>query len=188
MKAKFNITIFHNGDMDILHRSIYEELWKDYCCFKKRVVHLDDKGTQKSHYLARRYERAALLSLFAFFEGVVDYWMGAIGRENADYAGLEQADLSEKCRQILRYCFLQSYTKAQYDFATLYGYIDRFERHDLALLEYVDSEALDAMEGEMETYFCFVETMTGLQRFPQPDASTDNLVQSIGTIVKEARQ
>ena len=33
MKAKIDVTIFHNGDMDILHASIYEELWKDYCTF-----------------------------------------------------------------------------------------------------------------------------------------------------------
>jgi len=31
MKAKIDVTIFKNGDMDILQASIYEELWKDYC-------------------------------------------------------------------------------------------------------------------------------------------------------------
>ena len=37
MKAKINVTVFQNGDVDILQASVYEELWKDYKAFKGRA-------------------------------------------------------------------------------------------------------------------------------------------------------
>ena len=65
MKAKIDVTIFHNGDMDILHASIYEELWKDYCTFKKRAAMQQDKGTKKGTFLAGRPSCPCSLSLKA---------------------------------------------------------------------------------------------------------------------------
>lgn len=49
MKAKIDVTIFKNGDMDILQASIYEELWKDYCTFKQRAFHAARKGNEERH-------------------------------------------------------------------------------------------------------------------------------------------
>ena len=92
MKAKIDVTIFHNGDMDILHASIYEELWKDYCTFKKRAAMQQEKGTKKGTFLARRYYRAALLSLFAFFEGVLNNWIKTIIQERQEFAGVERQE------------------------------------------------------------------------------------------------
>lgn len=70
MKAKIDVTIFKNGDMDILQASIYEELWKDYCTFKQRAVMQQEKETKKGIFLSRRYYRAALLSLFTFLKAL----------------------------------------------------------------------------------------------------------------------
>lgn len=109
MKAKIDVTIFHNGDMDILHASIYEELWKDYCTFKKRAAMQQDKGTKKGTFLARRYYRAALLSLFAFFEGVLNSWVKTVIQERQEFAGVERQDTLKKCDAMVEYCFFCSY-------------------------------------------------------------------------------
>ncbi|MCH4167514.1 MAG: hypothetical protein LKF74_00815 [Megasphaera sp.] len=187
MKSKIDVTIFHNGDLHILRASIYEELWKDYSTFRRRASMQASKGTEKGTFLARRYERAALLSLYAFFEGVVDTWLGSISRDNAAYEGLETVDLEEKCRHILRYCFLQTYTKADLDFSRLWEFLKRYEQHDLSLLEHIDMTVLTDMEQDVDMYFHFVESMTTLKRFPPADASTDHIVDSLGGMVKECR-
>lgn len=187
MKSKIDVTIFHNGDIDMLRASIYEELWKDYRNFKRRASVQHEKGTKKSHFLAQRYERAAVLSLYAFFEGVIDNWLGIISKSNAEYEGLEGVGLEEKCRHILRYCFFQTYTKADLDFSRLWDLIDRYEQHDLSLLEHADVNLLTDIEQEVETYFHFVESMTALKRFPPVDRSTDHIMDSLGGMVKDAR-
>lgn len=187
MKSKIDVTIFHNGDLHILRASIYEELWKDYSTFCQRASMQADKGTAKGNFLARRYERAALLSLYAFFEGVVDAWLGCISRDNAAYEGLESVDLEEKCCHILRYCFSQTNTKAELDFSRLWNFIKRYEQHDLSLLEHIDRTILTDIEQDIDMYFHFVESMTCLQRFPPADASTNHIVDSLGGMVKDCR-
>lgn len=87
MKAKIDVTIFKNGDMDILQASIYEELWKDYCTFKQRAVMQQEKETKKGIFLSRRYYRAALLSLFTFFEGVINNWIKTIIQDRPEFSG-----------------------------------------------------------------------------------------------------
>jgi hypothetical protein len=170
--------------MDILRASVYEELWKDYSTFKRRASVQTDKGTEKGRFLARRYERAALLSLYAFFEGVVDNWMDKISQDQVEYQGLEQVSLEEKCRHILRYCFFQTYTRASLDFSRLWEFVQRYERHDLLLLEYVDHTVLTDLEQDIDAYFHFVESMTDLKRFPPADRSTNHIIDSLGGMVK----
>lgn len=187
MKAKIDVTIFHNGDMDILHASIYEELWKDYCTFKKRAAMQQEKGTKKGTFLARRYYRAALLSLFAFFEGVLNNWIKTIIQERQEFAGVERQDTLKKCDAMVEYCFFCSYTKRPGTFCSLYGYIDRYEQHDLALIEHIDGQTLGRIETAMEEFFCYVEAMTALRRFPKPNESTTGLVSRLGGMVKDCR-
>ena len=168
MKAKIDVTIFHNGDMDILHASIYEELWKDYCTFKKRAA-------------------MALLSLFAFFEGVLNNWIKTIIQERQEFAGVERQDTLKKCDAMVEYCFFCSYTKRPGTFCSLYGYINRYEQHDLALIEHIDGQTLGRIETAMEEFFCYVEAMTALRRFPKPNESTTGLVSRLGGMVKDCR-
>lgn len=185
MKAKIDVTIFKNGDMDMLHASIYEELWKDYQALYRRAQFHSEKGTAKGLYLAKRYERAALLSLFAFFEGVVDNWMSQLIRTYPDEYGQTDMDgIIPKCDAILGYCFFCTYTKEQHDVTSLYDMIKRFEGHDVALLEHVDSQVLSKAEALMNAYFSYVEAITPLRRFPVPDESTVGLMDRLGNLVK----
>ena len=97
MKAKIDVTIFKNGDMDILQASIYEELWKDYCTFKQRAVMQQEKETKKGIFLSRRYYRAALLSLFTFFEGVINNWIKTIIQDRPEFSGTAEQQTLKKC-------------------------------------------------------------------------------------------
>ena len=105
MKAKIDVTIFKNGDMDILQASIYEELWKDYCTFKQRAVMQQEKETKKGIFLSRRYYRAALLSLFTFFEGVINNWIKTIIQDRPEFSGTAEQQTLKKCDAVIEYCF-----------------------------------------------------------------------------------
>ena len=111
MKAKIDVTIFKNGDMDILQASIYEELWKDYCTFKQRAVMQQEKETKKGIFLSRRYYRAALLSLFTFFEGVINNWIKTIIQDRPEFSSTAEQQTLKKCDAVIEYCFFCSYTK-----------------------------------------------------------------------------
>lgn len=187
MKSKIGVTIFSNGDMDILQGSIYEELWNDYCTFKKRAIRQKEKDTPKGNFLARRYERAALLALYAFFRGVLDNWIMQIIRRNNLYTEMQHADLSKKCSAVLEYCFFCSYEKKEKDISRLKIFINRYEQSDLALLEHADYQVLMEMEQQIDEYLCFVEHATSLKRFPLPEQSTSGLVHQLGKIMKAGR-
>lgn len=98
------------------------------------------------------------------------------------YSGAADA---EKCDAVIEYCFFCSYTKHTGTFTSLYGYINRYEQHDLALIEHIDGQTLDAIETAMDEYFCYVEALTGLKRLPKPNQSTTGLVGRIGGLVKD---
>lgn len=184
MKSKIDVTIFGNGDMDILHASIYNELWKDYETFKQRALRQQEKGTEKGDFLARRYERTALQSLYTFFICVVESWMIQIIQQHSEYTSITHGTLREKCDAILEYSFLCTYTDTEYDGERLNEYVKRYEEHDLALIEYITYDTLCDIEGKMLTFFTLVEALTELKRFPEPDKSTRELVNSLGDLAR----
>ena len=67
VKTKFGVTIFSNGDMDILKESLPEDLWRDYQFFCKKADSHRHKQSPKASLLVRRYERTAIITLFTFF-------------------------------------------------------------------------------------------------------------------------
>lgn len=184
MKSKFDVTIFQNGDVDILHASIYYELWKDYETFKNRALTQKEKGTEKGMFLARRYERTAVQSLFTFFVSVVDAWMTQIIQQHPEYTSISHGTMQEKCDAILEYAFLCTYTDTEYDGEKLNAYVKRYERHDIALIEYITYDMLCDIEGKMLTFFTLIEALTELKRFPEPDKSTKDLVNSLGDLAR----
>lgn len=184
MKSKFDVTIFHNGDVDILHASIYYELWKDYETFKNRAVRQKEKGTEKGEFLARRYERTAVQSLFTFFVSVVDAWMTQIVIQHPEYSSITRGTVIEKCRAIQEYAFLCTYTDTEYDGEKLEAYVERYEHHDISLIEYISYDILCDVEGKMLTFFTLIEALTELTRFPEPDKTTKDLVNSLGDLAR----
>lgn len=179
MKATFDVTIFHNGDIDILHASVYQELWKDYETFKQRSVRQREKNTAKGNFLARRYERAALQALFAFFISVVDMWMMQIARHHKEYEESLGSALWEKCAAVQAYAAACSRMEICYDSEDLQVYLQRYENHDLSLLEYVTYDMLCSIEEKMDIFLVLIEGGTGMKRFPEPDPSTEALVHSL---------
>lgn len=186
MKSKIDVTIFGNGDMEILHASIYNELWNDYETFKQRAARQKEKGTTKGEFLAQRYERTALQSLFTFFTCVVENWMGQIIQRQREYESTAFGTLQEKCDAILEYAFLCTYTDTEYDGTVLTEYVRRYERHDLSLIEYITYDTLCDIEGKMVSFFTLVEALTELKRFPALDKSTRDLVNSLGDMARGA--
>ena len=106
-----------------------------------------DGTSAKGEFFARRYERAALLTLFAFLEGVVDRWLKeAVAAAGAEPVGLTA--LSDKCRYLTQLACLPPFRGITYDAARLLTFTGRYEQADLALLEHVDGSLLQAIEDE----------------------------------------
>lgn len=180
MKAKINVTVFQNGDVDILQASVYEELWKDYKAFKGRARRHHEKDSAKGEFFARRYERAALLTLFAFLEGVVDRWLKeAAAAADTEPVGLPT--LSDKCRHLTQLACLPPFRGITYDAARLLTFTGRYEQADLALLEHIDGSLLQAIEDEADEYMTFIERATGFTRFPHLNAGTAAIMETIGS-------
>lgn len=184
MKAKINVTFFPNGNVEMLRISIYEELWKDYRAFAGRAEKMREKGTPKAEFLARRYERTAALSLFAFLSGVVDHWLKELERKGVVFGGSQ--NLSDKCDFLFRAVCRPPFagTAAAYELCRVKTYISRYERDGLALLEHIDGKTLQEMEREMDAYLSFIEKAAALKRFPAPDESTTAFMDRLSTWVK----
>ena len=71
MRSKIGITFFRNGNVNIYDATLSEELWHDYKAFAQLAAVKKQKDTRQGEWAARRYERAAALSLYAFFEIVL---------------------------------------------------------------------------------------------------------------------
>ncbi len=184
MKAKIGVTVFQNGDMDILQASIYEEVWNDYQALRRRAGKMRAKGTEKGVFLSRRYERSALLCLYAFFEGVVDSWTKQLICRGNMAEEAENDPVCVKCRLLADAAYGNAYAGRRKDFSHLEACISRYEQHDLAFLEYVDAETLEDVEVHMNEYLTVIEKLTGLCRFPEPAPSTEELMNSLGGMVK----
>jgi len=63
------ITIGENGSATIETVSILEDLWHDYLYFRDTAIKATDLLPRK------RFERAALMALIAYAEGVVNQWL-----------------------------------------------------------------------------------------------------------------
>lgn len=74
LKTKFGVTIFSNGDMNIVKESLQEDLWRDYQFFCKKADSHRHKQSPKANLLVCRYERTAVITLFTFFSAVLDSW------------------------------------------------------------------------------------------------------------------
>lgn len=60
-----------SGEVEILTVSILEDLWHDYLHFKKKAI---ETAKDDSPFIKRRYTRAAMVFLFAYFDAVVNSW------------------------------------------------------------------------------------------------------------------
>ena len=106
-------------------------------CSKKR------KRRKASFYPAGTIGRHCCRYLL-FFEGVINNWIKTIIQDRPEFSGTADQQTLKKCDAVIEYCFFCSYTKHTGTFTSLYGYINRYEQHDLALIEHIDGQTLDA--------------------------------------------
>lgn len=169
MKAKVGITIFSNGNMDILKGSLQEDLWQDYCFYYKKAEAHRKKNSKKSLFLMKRYERAACLALFEFFTCVLSAWLSCPGQKTG-------IDFRTACRMILRQHDLDDEAA---DFSHLYNLLERYERSRQALLENLSNQALLDMQESIENYLDYVEAFTELHRFPGTADGTEGVMKQL---------
>lgn len=86
----------------------------------KTGLHAAEPGTEGRSWPGA-ITRAALLSLFAFFEGVLNQQVKTVIQERREFAGVERQDTLKKCDAMVEYCFSALYQAAQ-TFCSLYGY------------------------------------------------------------------
>ncbi|ERT61877.1 hypothetical protein [Megasphaera vaginalis (ex Srinivasan et al. 2021)] len=178
MKSKIDITVFDNGEAAIMKASLTGELWADYQAFARLAAKRREKNRFHAEKAARRYERVASLSLFAFYETVLHRWLPHFA-EQVDVQAFIDKPLAEKSRIVL----LQVFPDAGKDqeFAHLWAILERYDLHNGAWLDALTGETLLDIAQSMDAFLSCIEQKSGLQRFPACEASTDTLVSKLSS-------
>jgi len=168
LKTKFGVTIFSNGDMNIVKESLQENLWRDYQFFCKKADSHRHKQGPKANLLVCRYERTAVITLFTFFSAVLDSW-----RIRQGTAG-SVVSLTAACQAFLEDC--RKWSGKQADFSHLLAILGRYDQNRQALLETVSEESRCDIEKSMCAFLDFMEGQTDLRRFPEAASGTEGLM------------
>lgn len=170
VKTKFGVTIFSNGDMDILKESLQEDLWRDYQFFCKKADSHRHKQSPKASLLVRRYERTAIITLFTFFSTVLDSWRIRQGAASG-------VSLSTACQDLLEDC--RKWSGKEEDFAHLLAIVNRYEENRQAVLENISEGTRCDIEKSMCAFLDYMEGQTDLRRFPEAASGTEGLMKHL---------
>jgi hypothetical protein len=72
------VLVHPDGTVEAHAASVLSDLWDDYCYFRKLSQEVPPSSDLLVH---KRYVRAALWTLFAYFEGVVNRWIAKIDKD-----------------------------------------------------------------------------------------------------------
>lgn len=183
---EIRVTIDHQGRTAIESISLLEDFWHDYTYFKSRASAFRETGTPTDHFLAKRYRRAALLTLFCYFEGVINHWLKEI-LPPADWSRVNKSrePLHKKLERIQE--FLASTVVSTPDLR------DAKElRNDLAHFKPgLDGKVYDKVSHEMveETESCLTQWLRtageqlDLRCHPDSRQESERLLNALGTPV-----
>lgn len=184
MRSKIGITFFRNGNVNIYDATLSEELWHDYKAFAQLAAVKKQKDTRQGEWAARRYERAAALSLYAFFEIVLRKWYAEL-KETCFCPYGAEALLFQTVRLLREYAVTRGGRGQTYDIGHLQALLERYERHDGTVWEHANAEMLADSEKTFVSFLNYVETNTELKRFRSTGEQSKNLLDRLGKFLRD---
>ena len=164
--------------------SILEDLWHDFEFFKSNALRLDQSDAPTSErLLAKRYQRAALLTLIFYLEGVVNHWLKEL-LADAEWKAVERKWCLE-----LKIDKIQERLAAASEGAPEITEAKKIRNalvhlkpgSDLELYDKINVDLLEATERRIVTWLQATERALGIPRHPDTEADSKDLRDALGT-------
>jgi hypothetical protein len=181
------ITINNNGTVEAEYVSILEDLHHDYLYFKGRAERYNRgaKGTQ-GWFQVKRYQRAALLALMSYLEGVVNHWLQGLLSKRA-WKGMNGKSLHEKCNRLVLEVTQRPSSQLRVKNAKdLRNDIVHLKAgSDLRIYDEVSLALLTQTEAAIDRWLSGLEPMIGRPRHPSTKKESDSIGVALGNILHE---
>ena len=178
---EIRVTI-RDGTAKVETISALEDLWHDFQFFKERALELDEpERSPTDRLVAKRYRRAALLTLLVYFEGVLNRWLASM-LPKAGWLTIERKYLEFKIDAIQKRLPNSGASKPQVAEAkNLRNTLVHLKPGaDGELYDKITQELLDATEAGVSSWLGEVERLLGLKRHPDTEAESRELRQALG--------
>lgn len=177
------IIIKKDGSVEILTISILEDLWHDYSYFK---VHATESSKKEEElFIMKRNQRAALMFLFAFFEGVVNRWLRYV---NSDiFELIERKPINYKCEKLVELLSdnKRSIPKINKAKKLRNDIVHLEEKREKYLYEKLNQNILDSTENSIMNWLNIMEEVVGIPKFENSKKADEALLSGLGEVDKE---
>ena len=177
---EIRVTI-RDGNARVETISALEDLWHDFEFFRERAIEFDDPtGTPTDLLIAKRYRRAALLSLLIYVEGVINRWLASLLPE-AEWVAIERKHLEFKMDAIQRRLPTGAESRPEVTEAkTLRNTLVHLKPGaDGELYDKITQQFLNETERNVSAWLNEVERLLGLERHPNTEEESRVLRQAL---------
>jgi hypothetical protein len=163
--------------------SMLEDLWHDFGFFKSQALRFEHQdATANDRLVAKRYQRAALLTLIFYLEGVLNQWLKELLAE-AEWSAIER-----KCLE-LKIAKIQERVPAVSEGLPEIAETKRIRNAlahlkpggDLELYDKINRELLESTEASVMTWLDGMERVLGVPRHPNTESESKELRDALGT-------
>jgi hypothetical protein len=186
---EIRITIDEHAAVEAEFVSILEDLHHDFEYFTRRAERLQTslKATRR-WFVAKRYERAALLALMSYLEGVVNQWLQSLLAPREWKVVQKKLALHEKCERLVQ--SISTGSRSALDIRTAKDLRNRIVHlrpgSDLAIYDELSVDLLRQTAENINVWLRMIEAATGFRRHPNTKEESDRFWAELGKITGEA--
>lgn len=162
--------------------SMLEDLWHDFEFFKSESARFQKpQGSVSNQLIAKRHQRAALLMLVFYLEGVLYHWLKQL-LPKAGFVSLERKGLEIKVEKIRERAGVTSQPSAAIaELKTIRNALVHLKPgQDLALYDKISPELLESTESSIVTWLEAMGQALGLPRHPNTETESKELRDALG--------
>lgn len=185
---EIEVLIYPSGDFKVKTVSILEDMWHDYEFFKSQAADLEKRpATPDEMFLVKRYQRAAVLMLVFYFEGVVNHWLKHLLGEPG-WLAVERKPLEKKVQCIEESLTPQASTSVDISEAkSIRNALAHLKPGgDLKLFEAVTENLLAESEKAIVSWLLEMEKRIGKERHPDTREASRPLREALGVSLPES--
>jgi hypothetical protein len=184
---QIRVTVAPDGKTQVETISALEDLWHDHLFFRLRGSELDQpSATPTDRLVAKRYYRAALLTLVCYFEGVLNRWLKQLLGQS-DWRKAERQRIEKKVDLI------QSRSSGVQGCAPDIGGAKKLRNMlvhlkpgaDGDLYDKINRELLQDAHKQIDAWLTEVGASLQLRRHPDTRAESRTFTEAIGTSIPQ---
>jgi hypothetical protein len=184
--TEISVEIAPAGDVQILVTNTREDLRDDFRYFVSQARNTEP-DLLESGFLHQRFLRAALLSIFAYAEAVVNGWLRSL-LDDERFATAKGRALDSKIRTIHDLLTTQPLKPNVGDARRMRNLLVHFTtEHEKEVFGRLSLALVEGAASELERWMSEIEVGLGLSRHPDSKELIRDLTSALGTVVKEAK-